>query len=96
MSWAYPMLVIEGMPRPAVVTVIVIVGIAVMGVVWFALRFWLASTRSPDIKEVHTPKLDKLNCEALKAMGGEGEEDDEEAPEGLKDVVSEEEQEKPT
>jgi hypothetical protein len=87
MSWAIRILADEGMPRPAVLTVIVIVAIALMAVAWFGLRFWLASTRSPDIKDVRTPKLDQLNRAALEAMGREGEEEDEEAPEGLKDVV---------
>jgi hypothetical protein len=73
---------------PAVLTVVAVVGIALMGVAWFAIKFWLASTRPADIKEVQTPKLDQLNREALEAMGDD-EEEDEEAPEGLKDVVEE-------
>jgi len=74
---------------PALWTVIAVVGIALMGVAWFALKFWLASTRPADIKEVQTPKLDRLNREALEALGDDEEEADEEAPEGLKDVVDE-------
>ena len=73
---------------PALWSVIAVVGIALMGVAWFALKFWLASTRPADIQEVQTPKLDRLNREALEALGEE-EEEDEEAPEGLKDVVDE-------
>jgi len=60
------------------------VGIAVLGVAWFGIRFWLASTRPADIKEVHTPNLDRLNRQALERMGqGDEEEEDEEVPEGL-------------
>ena len=76
-------------PTPAVLTVVVVVGIAIMGVVWFGLKFWLASTRPADIKEVQTPNLDRMNREALEALGEEEEDADEEAPEGLKDVVEE-------
>jgi uncharacterized membrane protein YqiK len=82
-SWAFDIT-----PTPAVLTVIVVVGITIMGVVWFALKFWLASTRPVNIKEVQTPKLDRLNREALEAMGDE-EDEDEDVPEGLKDVVDE-------
>jgi len=76
------------MLSPAVLTVIAVVGIAIMGVVWFGLKFWLASTRPVNIKEVQTPKLDRLNREALEALGDE-EDEDEDVPEGLKDVVDE-------
>ena len=67
------------------------VGIAVLGVAWFALRFWLASTRPANIKEIQTPRIDQLNQQALERMGrGEDEEADEEPPEDLKKVVPEE------
>jgi hypothetical protein len=89
MSWTSEFLFAEGMPRSAVLTVIGIVGIALMGVAWFALKFWLASTRPPDIKEIRTPNLDRLNQQALEAMGTEGDDEDDDAPEGLKDVVPE-------
>jgi hypothetical protein len=52
------------------------------------VKFWLASTRPADIREVQTPTLDRLNQRALAALGDE-EEDEEEAPEGLKDAVEE-------
>jgi hypothetical protein len=68
-------------------TVAVVVGIAVLGVVWFALRFWLASTRPPNIREIQTPALDRLNHAALEAMGKGDQGEDEEAPEGLRKVV---------
>jgi hypothetical protein len=71
-------------------TVLVLVGIALLGVAWFALRFWLASTRPPNIREIQTPALDRLNREALEAMGKEEAEDDEEAPEGLRKLIPEE------
>lgn len=80
--------------------VIAAVACAVLGVVYFAVRFWLVSTRPADILDVPTPTLDRLNQRALERMGSETlEEDeqetealeDEEAPEGLKAVVPEEE-----
>ena len=43
-------------------------------------------TRPPNIKEVRTPMLDRLNREALETMGNE-EESEEGVPEGLKKVV---------
>lgn len=67
--------------------VVGVVGVAVLGVAWFAIRFWLASTRPADIQEVPTPTLDRLNRAALEGLGGDDEEDDEDAPEGLRDVV---------
>jgi hypothetical protein len=67
--------------------VIAVVGIAVLGVAWFGVRFWLASTRPANIDEVPTPTLDRLNRAALEGFGGDDEEEDEEAPEGLKDVM---------
>ena len=76
-------------PTPTMWTVMAVVGIALLGVAWFALKFWLASTRPADIKEVQTPNLDRMNREALEALGEEEEDADEEAPEGLKDVVEE-------
>ena len=60
-----------------------VVGIMVLGVAWFAVRFWLASTRPPAIKEVRTPTLDRLNEEALGQMADDTEEEDIEAPEEL-------------
>ena len=57
-----------------------VVGILVLGVAWFAVRFWLASTRPVAIKEVRTPTLDRLNEEALGQMGDDSEEEDDEAP----------------
>jgi hypothetical protein len=83
--------------------VIAAVACAVLGVVYFAVRFWLVSTRPADIRDIPTPALDRLNQAALERMGSETlEEDeeetealeDEEPPEGLKAVVPEEE--KPT
>jgi hypothetical protein len=58
--------------------VVAAVAIAVMGAVWFGLRFWLASTRPADIEEVDTPTIDRLNREALERGSGEEEGDDEE------------------
>jgi hypothetical protein len=81
---------VDVVPSAGFWTVLVVVGIAVLGVAWFALRFWLASTRPPNIREIETPALDRLNREALEAMGKGEKEEDEEAPEGLKKVVPEE------
>ncbi len=78
------------MPSAGLLTVVVVVAIVLMGVAWLALRFWLASTRPPGIRDIRTPLLDRLNRTALEARSGkEEEEDDMEAPEGLKKVVPE-------
>lgn len=63
------------------------VALAVLGVAWFALRFWLASTRPANIQEVHTPRLNRLNQNALERMArgdDDDDEDDEAPPEALK------------
>lgn len=73
---------------PSVWAVVGIVGLAILGVAWFAVKFWLASTRPADIKEVQTPTLDRLNQRALAALG-EDDEDEDEAPEGLRQAVDE-------
>jgi hypothetical protein len=85
--------------------VVVGVAVAVMGAMWFGVRFWLASTRPVDIKDVQTPALDRLNRQALERatvvddaeeedadvdMGDDEEEGDDPAPEGLTDVVPDE------
>jgi len=78
--------------------VIAAVACAVLGVAYFAVRFWLISTRPANIRDVPTPTLDRLNREALEHMAKETAEEDEaetealeeeEAPEGLKMVVPE-------
>jgi len=66
-----------------------VVALAVLGVVWFGVRFWIASTRPADIKDIPTPTLDRLNRAALEGFGSD-EDDDEDAPEGLRDVMPEE------
>jgi len=82
--------------------VIAVVGIVVLGVAYFALRFWLVSTRPADIREVETPSLDRLNQSALEHMGDDPPDEEEldaqaleneEAPEGLKSAVPEPEKE---
>jgi hypothetical protein len=79
--------------------VLAAVGVAVLGVIYFAVRFWLVSTRPADIRDVPTPALDRLNREALERMAAESPEEDaeetaaladEEAPEGLRSVVPQE------
>ena len=81
-----------------------VVAVAVLGAVWFGVRFWLASTRPADIKDVQTPALDRLNRRALERAAVErddAEEDedevefddedgDDEVPKGLTDVIPEE------
>jgi hypothetical protein len=83
--------------------VVAAVACAVLGVVYFAIRFWLVSTRPADIRDIPTPTLDRLNREALERMGAETVEEDEEetealeeeeAPEGLRTVVPQEEGER--
>src|SRR2546430_1515130 len=41
------------------------VGVGILLMVFFGLRFWLNSTRPPAIADVPTPKLDQLNRQAL-------------------------------
>jgi uncharacterized membrane protein YqiK len=73
---------------PTVLLIAGVVAITVLGVAWFAIRFWLASTRPVDIQEIKTPNLDRLNRQALEGLGGDDEEEeDDEAPDGLKNVV---------
>jgi len=67
------------------IAVIAVVGIMILGVAYFALRFWLVSTRPPDIKEVRTPNLDRMNRDALAHLGDEEDDDDDDAPAGLKE-----------
>ncbi len=43
--------------------------VAVLGVVYFAIRFWLVSTRPVNIRDIPTPTLDRLNQQALERMG---------------------------
>jgi hypothetical protein len=72
------------------------VGVGVMIMVFFGLRFWLVSTRPAAIQDVATPQLDQLNRKALEHMAGETLEEDEaetnalaneEAPQDLKAVL---------
>ncbi len=67
-------------------------GVAVLVVVWFALRYWIATTHDPDIKDIHTPTIDRLNEEALDHMDLDPEvqaalADSEPAPDDLLDFV---------
>lgn len=75
------------------------VGVLVLGVAYFGVKFWLVSTRPVDLKDVPTPALDRLNRRALEHMAEETVEEDEaetaalaeeEAPAELKKVVPEE------
>ncbi len=43
-------------------------GVAALVIVWFALRYWIASTHDPKIKDIPTPTVDRLNTEALEHM----------------------------
>jgi hypothetical protein len=76
------------------------IAVAALVIIYFAIRFWLASTRPPGIQDVKTPTLDRMNLGALQHMAGESSEQDaqetealknEEAPEDLKAVVPPEE-----
>ncbi len=76
--------------------VLAAVGIAVLGFVYFGIRFWIVSTRPANIRDVPTPNLDRLNQQALERLGNvtleEDEEEtaalqEEEAPEALKSII---------
>jgi hypothetical protein len=42
---------------------------------WFGLRYWLAVTRPAAIKEVETPRINRMSAAALDHMVGESAED---------------------
>ncbi|NNM84719.1 MAG: hypothetical protein HKL96_03040 [Phycisphaerales bacterium] len=80
--------------------------LAFVVLVWFALRYWIASTRDPQINEIPTPTIDRMNHSALEKMrvqveaaeqGDEMPEEilaesvDEAAPDDLLQVVPEDE-----
>ena len=58
--------------------VLAAVGIAVLGFVYFGIRFWIVSTRPANIRDVPTPNLDRLNQQALERLGNVTLEEDEE------------------
>lgn len=67
-------------------------GVAVLVVVWFALRYWIATTHNPDIKDIPTPTVDRLNAEALEHMDMDPEvqaalADSEPAPDDLLNII---------
>jgi hypothetical protein len=67
-------------------------GVAALVVIWFALRYWIASTRDPNIKDIPTPTVDRLNAEALQHMDLDPEvqaalADSEPAPDDLLNLV---------
>lgn len=67
-------------------------GVAVLVVVWFALRYWIATTQDPNIKDIPTPTIDRLNEQALEHMDMDPEvqaalADSEPAPDDLLDFV---------
>jgi hypothetical protein len=67
-------------------------GVAVLIMVWFAVRYWIATTRDPNIKDIPTPTIDRLNREALEHMDLDPEvqaalADGEPAPDDLLDIV---------
>ena len=43
-------------------------GVALLLLAWFAVRWWIAVTRQPRIKDIPTPHLDRLNEQALEMM----------------------------
>ena len=70
-------------------------GVAVLVVVWFALRYWIATTHDANIKDIPTPTIDRLNEQALEHMDLDPEvqaalADSEPAPADLLDFVSKE------
>ena len=67
-------------------------GVAVLVVVWFALRYWIAATHDANIKDIRTPTIDRLNEQALEHMDLDPEvqaalADSEPAPDDLLDFV---------
>ena len=78
-------------------TVIAASAVVLLVMVWGGIRFWLGTTRPPQIKDVHTPTLDRMNANALERFGAanEGEEVEEpaenDAPADLLAVLPEEE-----
>ena len=83
--------------------VIVVVGIGLLGVIYFGVRFWLVSTRPPQIPDVPTPNIERRNRQALEHMAEETAEEDEaetrameneDSPADLKAVIPEEEPQK--
>ena len=68
--------------------VVAVVAIAVMGAVWFGIKFWLTSTRPANIRDVSTPALDRLNRAALEGTipPEEQEEEEEELEEDEEEV----------
>jgi hypothetical protein len=77
--------------EPSTILVASVVGVAVLGVIWFGVRFWLASTRPVDIQDVNTPAMDRLNREALEGFGGKAKK--EESAEDLEGDAFDEEEE---
>ncbi len=43
-------------------------GVVLLLLAWFAVRWWIAVTRPPRIRDIPTPRLDRLNEEALGMM----------------------------
>ena len=72
-------------------TTAVITGVtlAVLMVCWFALRFWIISTRPPKISDIPMPEIDRLNRRALEslAQGHNETEEDDEIPADLREVA---------
>ena len=70
-------------------------GVAVLVVVWFALRYWIATTHDANIKDIPTPTIDRRNEQALEHMDLDPEvqaalADSEPAPDDLLDFVPKE------
>jgi len=72
------------------------VGVGTLGVAYFGLKFWLVSTRPPNLQDVKTPNVDRLNRSALEHMAEETVEQDEaetaalqdeDAPDDLKGII---------
>lgn len=59
------------------------VGVAALIMIFFAVKFWLVTTRPVATHDVATPALDRLNAQALEHMAGETAEEDEAEREAL-------------
>ena len=67
--------------------VAIIAGVSVAGlvIVFFAVKFWLMTTRPAAINDVATPTLDRRNLAELAHMAGESPEENEKEIEALQD-----------
>jgi hypothetical protein len=83
-----PVLAMDLGMSPETLGIIAGVGIGTLAVAYFGIRFWLVSTRPPQLQDVHTPVVDRLNRNALEHMAEETAEEDEAETQALQDEES--------